>query len=629
MALTRWFRKHRRYLLAGVVVMLMVSWGILGPLARRLSTSRGAVSSIRGEPVNETDLREASYTLKMAHVLGMADGRTMALLQFTGATPRATIMLNVLAQALGDFVLEQKRRIEGESAWRFLVLLREAEAGGVEVTTLEAHEMVRFLPALVDRNGFSPQRYQAFLRSYGYTDAEVSRRAGELAKVAKLICLGRESTGSTNAEIWMAYSHSRARARVRFIEIDSHLFLPIVDATQEELEAFYAQHREVLPDPASGRVGYMAPERAKVEYALASVAELMQKVEVSDDDVAAYYDANKHEFLETEASGEEKTEAETEGEAPGGEPAEEETSAAPRYKELDEVRETIRERLARPKATEKARELARRVLDELKSVEEQYANEPLPLQQMARRHGLHYDVASAASGRELLSREELEELVPEGKQVADFAFGESLNLYYPRFFDSADQPVVCQVLKQRGPEPQTLEEVQEQVRSDCLRQKALERAVTFAGKLKDEVSETGFEKAAETMNRRLADLLGLETERDEDADAAAPGPLTVRESDFFSRTAAEVPGMEQPVPALVAKAFELAHDQVAVAAEGPPVSRCYVVQPIERQGAPREEFAETGVVFRAFYLADKQNRAVREWMEGLLNAAQGFKEVTR
>lgn len=216
--------------------------------------------------------------------------------------------------------------------------------------------------------------------------------------------------------------------------------------------------------------------------------------------------------------------------------------------------------------------------------------------------------------------------MPLGGEVAEFAFGEVLSLHYPRLFESADQALLCQVLARRGPEPQSFDEVQQEVRRDYVRQGALEHATALAEKLRAEIVAKGFEGAAEGMNGRLRALLGRQDSGEGGAESPS-GPLSVRESEFFGRSARSIPGMAEPHPALVEKSFELVGDQVGVAVEGPPVSRCYVIRTIERQRAPREEFAETGAVFSMFYLARKQNQAADEWMRSLLQGAALVQKV--
>ncbi|MCK4374782.1 MAG: hypothetical protein KAX19_05610, partial [Candidatus Brocadiae bacterium] len=281
----------------------------------------------------------------------------------------------------------------------------------------------------------------------------------------------------------------------------------------------------------------------------------------------------------------------------------------------------IRDRLAGRKAADAARELAQKVVTDLNAVSRNYPNEPLPLAQMARRHGLLYQVARTARGRELLSREELEGAVPQGLEVAAFAFERGTHLYDPRLFDVGEVPLICQVLERRSEEPRPLDEVEDEVRRDCLRESGLERAVTFAEKLKERAAEVGLEAAVEEMNERLGDLLGS-AEAGAGAEPAEGPALRVQESDFFARSDRTIPGLAQPHPAVVEAAFQLGPDELGVAAEGPPVSRAYVIQAVEREDASEEGFVEDGPIFRFSYLVQKQRRAVQDWMAGLLDAAQ-------
>ena len=58
MKMMRWFRRHRRYLLAGVVIMLMASWGILGTVQRLVRREEPPLGVVRGEKVTAAEGRE-------------------------------------------------------------------------------------------------------------------------------------------------------------------------------------------------------------------------------------------------------------------------------------------------------------------------------------------------------------------------------------------------------------------------------------------------------------------------------------------------------------------------------------------------------------------------------------------
>jgi hypothetical protein len=71
-----------------------------------------------------------------------------------------------------------------------------------------------------------------------------------------------------------------------------------------------------------------------------------------------------------------------------------------------------------------------------------------------------------------------------------------------------------------------------------------------------------------------------------------------------------------------------------VTAEAPDY-KCYVLQVTESEGASAEEFANDNPMMRAFYVGDKQQRVMTEWLGGLLAEAKPdmrsafWKEPTR
>ncbi|MHC4591439.1 MAG: hypothetical protein ACYS8L_01945 [Planctomycetota bacterium] len=618
MRLTRWFRRHRTHLLAALVVMLMLSWGVAGFLQRALQQSGQSLGRIHGERVSPLDMREAATALGVYLRLGFAEPRAIWQLQLAGAGPRAMATFVALSRDLAGFLFEEgEARSVDTGSWRLLVLKREADAAGVEVTLDEVQELLASSPVLMGEDGFSQDRYATFLRVYELADSDVRRAAVALARIAKLMNLRRGAFGVSTAELWMEYMHRGERRKIRFVEVAGDLFAPLVKAGREELESFYSEHRNLLPDPASGQVGYMAPERVRLEYAVATTTQFMQQVEITPEEISKHYEENKANFIVEDLPAEQDADQASEQEAG---PDADEPAAEPRYRGLEDVRDTIRGELARAKATAKAQGLIRTVREELDAVSADYANEPLPLGQMARRYGLRHHVPRARAGGELLSHGEVEAVVPNGAAVASFAFEPTAALHYPEVFGTEDEPMICQVLERRPAEPQPFEAVEAQVKADYVRKAALDHAASFAGKLKEAVVEVGFEAAAESMAERLRNLLGA-GEAVADRTPSAALDLTVSETGMFTRYDTHIAGMAGPHPGVVKEVFLVGPDEVRVVVEGPPVSNCYVVQVSEEEGASRDEFAEAGGALRLLYLAAKQNEAIQGWMRGLLEAA--------
>jgi hypothetical protein len=200
--------------------------------------------------------------------------------------------------------------------------------------------------------------------------------------------------------------------------------------------------------------------------------------------------------------------------------------------------------------------------------------------------------------------------------VAQYAFDTEGSLYYPRSFSGADGTVVCQVIGRREAQPRPFSEVAEQVRADYRRQAALERARTFAEKVKSAVAETGFEEGLTAMRERLRNLL---------TDAGLEPPeslLPITESGFFARNARAVPELTGSHPRLVEVAFELEGDRPGLVVEEAPEPKCYVLQVVDRRDASSEPFVANGPFSRLRYRAAKQQAVQKRWMEGLLAAAE-------
>jgi hypothetical protein len=233
---------------------------------------------------------------------------------------------------------------------------------------------------------------------------------------------------------------------------------------------------------------------------------------------------------------------------------------------------------------------------------------------MARRNGLEPVVAHAEDGRQLLSRQEVTDLLPQGARAAAFAFDEAEVLYFPRLFTDGSPPLICQVIEQRPAEVEPYDSVQGRVRSLWVQEAALEQAATFAEKVRAAAVEDGLQAAVDVMNGRLKDLLGNRASED--------SVLAVKETGFFSRGTRRIQGVEGQGEPVAAEAFSLADGAIGLVTEGSPDYMCYVLKVTETEGASPEDFAAQNPMMRAFYVGDKQQRVLSEWLAGLLADAK-------
>ncbi|MDP6107770.1 MAG: hypothetical protein QGI33_04970, partial [Candidatus Brocadiia bacterium] len=441
--------------------------------------------------------------------------------------------------------------------------------------------------------------------------------------------------------------------KLRIVAFRPEDFRPLVEFAEQEAREFYDEYREAEPAPDEGTPGYMAPERVRLECAVAELVGFDERVTVSDEEIEQYYAENKEDYLIPEGEEDDSGTEEGADEEAGPEPTEgddERPERGPRYEPLEEVKEKIREMLHSRKVREAAEVAAKQARDFLDSVRERYPNEPLPLRHAALRNGMTHEQPALAGGVDLLSREELERTVPDGLLVARAVFDEgALENFVITVPDAAGGPMLVQVLEHREPEPREYDEVRERVREDLTIRKALEAAETVAAKLVIEATASSLGRAVVETNRRLDSLLRRGSEGEAGPEDPETGPsagedegddvdvgrdvsplLRVEETEFFSHG-----GITADVPRrAVERAFELGADELARIVEDGADPGCYVIQRIDARPADPAKFHEwlnaSQFQFIGYRLAvismhdklrqEKARRVVGDWLAGLAEA---------
>jgi hypothetical protein len=652
-SLTRWFRRNSKYLMAGTAVLLMIAWGVVPALGMLRRPEARDLGRIRGEKVREEDIRDAASALRVLVTLGFFEPLTAMTVRSSGVGPGLRSLYLALVGHFGSFVFTRGRPMLGdEEVWRFLVLSREAEAAGIGATPGEARDFLTLAPPLRSSRGLDPELYTRYLATINAKDAEVTRWTRQVLRVLKLLVLRSDAAVSTPGSRWMLRAYEGEQARIRYVEVPAAAFAGLVGPSEEDLRAFYEEHRETTPDPATGAHGYMAPERVRLEYAVASATDIASEISISDDEIAAYYEEHKDEefvLLAEDAvreqdqpgpeTGHLSVEAETAwlsadspdlGPAvpaetgylapqespglPGAGPAVEEEAV--RYRSLGSVREEIRAELTKQRSLEEARSRAAAVVADLRAAGGRYGAGAQPLAQMARRHGLTYIVARAPDGGELLSREQVAALEPGGRQMATFAFAADKPLNFATSMEvSPVAVVVCQVLEWVEARPLSYEEAAEQVRADYTTARSLDLAEEFAQELRARAVGAGLAEAAAEFRERLGNLLGEESGR------TIPS-LEVRESGLFRRSARRLPGSLGLTQEVVKEAFSLGPGELGTSRAGGADAAVFVLETIERVAADEESLSVSVNSAREVDLWQRQAQIVPAWMQSLLAASE-------
>ena len=198
----------------------------------------------------------------------------------------------------------------------------------------------------------------------------------------------------------------------------------------------------------------------RAEYALVPIDEIAKQVKVTDEEIASYYDSHKEDY---------RLPDEPKPKTEGARRRPSRTSPpSPRTSRSADVSGDIRQKLIASKAKEQADKVADAIMTDLQAVRDNYENMPQPLEQIARRHGAAVPDGEDGRRPRLVTQPGPDLPGARRRGAGQFAFETGANLYFPRQVESDAGPVIFQVLEYRQPETQPYEEVQDQVRADCL-----------------------------------------------------------------------------------------------------------------------------------------------------------------
>jgi len=78
----------------------------------------------------------------------------------------------------------------------------------------------------------------------------------------QLYAYRQECVHVSDAELWMEYNRLGRKAKLRLVEIRPEIFFPGLAVTEEELRAFYEEHKDHQPDTSTPWPGSMSSGKA-------------------------------------------------------------------------------------------------------------------------------------------------------------------------------------------------------------------------------------------------------------------------------------------------------------------------------------------------------------------------------
>lgn len=486
----------------------------------------------------------------------------------------------------------------GKIVWEQMTLSRQAEKMGIVVTDEEIMERLQGMAFLLmsHRGGLPPQRQiiQTLCQTYGVNEDQLWRTFREAILIEKMGTLLASAVKVTDEEGWQQYARENEEVKVEYIALRADDLLGSVQVSPEEVVAFYNSHKDIFPDPSSGTPGYKEPEKVKIEYIMARDRDLEKQVSVSEEEIKSYYEKNKDRRYKVSKPKEEKP---SEGSTPAQ--AEETTT----YRSLEEVREEIKDTLQ----TEKTKDLVNQLISQAdeRIYESLGKAERLNFSAIAQELGLFYKET------DYFNREEAEKVIKDAEDLARLAFErESFDPSPP--LNALAGKYIFQVIAKKETTAPPLEEVKDKVERDLKEEKALQKAREIAeacaSRIKEKSVGEGIKFLEEESKKLLGENKGLIYRKGETEFFARPEMVEGASYRYLK-------SLDASVPHLASRAFRLKENEVAVVSEEAGKKACYIIQLTGLREAERGKFDENKEQFLRRYLAEKQQSFLREFFE--------------
>lgn len=172
------------------------------------------------------------------------------------------------------------------------LMVAEAESIGIQATDAEVRARILEVPGFQDEQGHfvGGQQYSQILTANGYTEEGFEQEIRHDLLLDKLRRIIADSLWIPDDEVEQAYRDQTERAKIRYVHLPAAGFSDQVELSDEELAAYFADHEE----------DFRFPQRRVVDYLLVDTAEVRAGIELDDEELKTYYDTHVDEFSRSE-----------------------------------------------------------------------------------------------------------------------------------------------------------------------------------------------------------------------------------------------------------------------------------------------------------------------------------------
>jgi peptidyl-prolyl cis-trans isomerase D len=164
------------------------------------------------------------------------------------------------------------------------VLLAKAEEMGIRVSDEEVQAVIMFQPAFQRDGVFDPKRYEQLLRYQKMSPEEFESLQKKAIMVSKVQDIFREGVKISEKELSDLYKLQSERVNVELFKLPARACRGKVNASKEDLEKYYTDHKDEFRIPA----------RVQVKILTFAAEDYLKKADISEAEVRSAYDANKN-----------------------------------------------------------------------------------------------------------------------------------------------------------------------------------------------------------------------------------------------------------------------------------------------------------------------------------------------
>ncbi|NLH16636.1 MAG: hypothetical protein GX455_08660 [Phycisphaerae bacterium] len=333
MNIVKWMRKNNRKLMAGVVIVIMISFvggtALQQILSRWGSGAGSTVATYRNKGIiTPNDLRMAEGQLMILRDLSMPmflqfkptaggspDIRARLLGQLLFPDSQAAAMIqDEIRQAMlrGGSVTPEHlnaffEKSSGGPTENWLLLKAEARQAGCVVDPSQAREILKqLLPQLSQNRADAAVIVSAIINNRRVPQEQIYATFADLLSILNYSDMVTRNEAITTAEIRSRIGRSGQRISGEFVKFSADDFIKeVADPTEQELQDQFKAHRSVfagtVTDDNPYGFGYKIHPRVQLEYLIVRYADIQKTLaEPTDEELEEYYRRNLKEFQNEE-----------------------------------------------------------------------------------------------------------------------------------------------------------------------------------------------------------------------------------------------------------------------------------------------------------------------------------------